>query len=81
MMDYNLIIGIACIVAVLMEVPIYQTLLEKLKIDVKPFNCPLCFAFWISLIPFMITTGEWFIFNSIVTGVLAELINKELNKS
>ena len=81
MMDYNLIIGIACIVAVLMEVPIYQTLLEKTGLDRKPFSCPLCFAFWISLIPFMITTHEWFIFNSIATGVLAELINKELNKS
>ena len=80
-MDYNLIIGIACIVAVLMEVPIYQTLLEKTGLNRKPFSCPLCFAFWISLIPFMITTGPWFIFNSIVTGVLAELINKELNKS
>ena len=81
MMDYNLIIGIACIVAVLMEVPIYQTLLEKTGLDRKPFSCPLCFAFWISLIPFMITTHEWFIFNSIATGVLAEPINKELNKS
>ena len=80
-MDYNLIIGIACIVAVLMEVPIYQTLLEKTGLNRKPFSCPLCFAFWISLIPFMITTHEWFIFNSIATGVLAELINKELNKS
>ena len=80
-MNFNLIIGIACMVAVLMEVPIYQRLLESLKIDVKPFNCPLCFAFWISLIPFMVTTGPWFIFNSIVTGVLAELINKELSKS
>tara|TARA_R110002124_G_scaffold35129_1_gene114581 strand:- start:309 stop:551 length:243 start_codon:yes stop_codon:yes gene_type:complete len=80
-MNYNLIIGIACMVAVLMEVPIYQRLLEKLKIDVKPFNCPLCFAFWISLIPFIVTTGPWFIFNSIVTGVLAELINSQLNRS
>ena len=81
MMNYNLIIGIACMVAVLMEVPIYQTLLEKLKIDFKPFNCPLCFTFWISLIPFLITTHEWFIFNSIAAAVLAELINKELNKT
>ena len=80
-MNFNLIIGIACCVAVLMELPIYQTLLEKLKIDVKPFNCPLCFAFWISLIPFIVTTGPWFIFNSIVTGVLAELINSQLNRS
>ena len=80
-MNFNLIIGIACMVAVLMEVPIYQRLLESLKIDVKPFNCPLCFAFWISLIPFMVTTGPWFIFNSIVTGVLAELINSQLNRS
>ena len=81
MMNFNLIIGIACMVAVLMEVPIYQTLLEKTGLDKKPFNCPLCFAFWISLIPFMVTTGPWFIFNSIVTGVLAELINSQLNRS
>mgnify|MGYP003633221725 FL=1 len=80
-MNFNLIIGIACAVAVLMEIPIYQTLLEKTGLDRKPFSCPLCFAFWISLIPFLITTHEWFIFNSICTGVLAELINKELSKS
>lgn len=80
-MNFNLIIGIACCVAVLMEVPIYQTFLEKTGLDKKPFNCPLCFAFWISLIPFLVTTHEWFIFNSIVTGVLAELINSQLNRS
>tara|TARA_R110002096_G_scaffold8418_2_gene35063 strand:- start:204 stop:446 length:243 start_codon:yes stop_codon:yes gene_type:complete len=80
-MNFNLIIGIACAVAVLMEIPIYQTLLEKTGLDRKPFSCPLCFAFWISLIPFLITTHEWFIFNAIATGVLAELINKELSKS
>lgn len=80
-MNYDLIIAFACLGAVIQEVPLYQRFLEALHIDVKPFNCPLCFTWWVSLIPFWYATGPYFIFNSIVTAVLAELINRQLNKS
>ena len=44
-MDYNIIIGVACFGAVLQTLPIWDQLLEKLHIDVKPFNCALCMTF------------------------------------
>ena len=80
-MDYNLILGIACFGAVLQEVPLWRMFLERLMIDVKPFNCALCFTFWISLGPFVITEGGMGIFSSIVTAVLADLINRQMNRS
>lgn len=80
-MNYNLIIAFAFTGALLQEVPLWNMLLDKLKIDIKPFNCALCFTFWMTLIPFYITTGSWFIFNSIVASVMADLINRQMNRS
>ena len=64
-MNFEIILGIACFGAVLQEVPLYQTLLERLKIDFKPFNCALCFTFWLSLPILVFTEGAVGIFNSI----------------
>ena len=79
-MNFEIILGIACFGAVLQEVPLYQTLLEKLKIDFKPFNCALCFTFWLSLRILIFTEGAVGIFNSITAAVLAELISRQLNR-
>jgi|14BtaG_2_1085337.scaffolds.fasta_scaffold43644_5 hypothetical protein len=79
-MNFEIILGIACFGAVLQEVPLYQTLLEKLKIDFKPFNCALCFTFWLSLPILIFTEGAVGIFNSITAAVLAELISRQLNR-
>ena len=80
-MDYNIIIGVACFGAILQTLSIWDELLQKLFIDVKPFNCALCMTFWSSLGPFIISEGAVGIFNSIITAVLAELIYKQLSKS
>lgn len=79
-MEYDLILGVACFGGVLQEVPLWQRFLEALHLDVKPFNCPLCLTFWVSLAPFIITEGPIGIFSSIVAAVLAELINIQLTK-
>ena len=80
-MDYNLILGIACFGAVLQELPLWRMFLERLMIDIKPFNCALCFTWWCSLIPFIYTEGVLGIFSSITAAVLADLINRQMNRS
>lgn len=80
-MNIELIIGIACLGAVWQEVPLWNTILDKLKLDRKPFNCALCWTFWLSLGPFYVSDGPMFIFSSIVSAVLADLINREMNRS
>ena len=80
-MNYDLIIAFAFTGALIQEIPLWNMLLEKLKIDVKPFNCALCFTFLMTLGPFYFTDGSWFIFNSIVASVLADLINRQMNRS
>lgn len=80
-MNFNLILILACFGAVLQELPIYNDLLERFKLDFKPFNCALCFTFWASIPVFWFTQGPEHIFNSIVAAVLADLINRQMNRS
>ena len=80
-MNFELVIGIACLGAVWQEVPLWNRFLEALMIDVKPFNCALCFTLWCSLIPFIYTEGALGIFSSITAAVLADLINRQMNRS
>lgn len=81
-MNFELIISLAFIGALIQEVPLYQKFLEKLYIDVKPFNCALCLTWWVSIVVFSFTMGPLLIFNIIghaaTTAVLAELINRKL---
>ena len=79
-MIFELIIGIACFGAVLQELPLWNTFLEKAGLDMKPFNCAMCFTFWISLGPLVITNGVVGIFNTITAAVLAELISRQFQK-
>ncbi len=81
-LNIDLIIMLAFFGALIQEIPLYQILLERLKLEMKPFNCALCLTFWSSLIVFFITDWDIFIFNNIghavITAVLAELINRKL---
>ena len=80
-MNYDLIIGLAFAGALIQEIPLYNRFLEALMIDVKPFNCALCFTFWMSLAPLIVSDGAFGIFSTIVTAVLADLINRQMNRS
>ncbi len=53
----ELIILIALFCNWLIENPAYHYVLNKLKLDVKPFNCLYCLSFWIALIA-IYTTGK-----------------------
>jgi|TARA_R110002153_G_scaffold62364_2_gene167753 hypothetical protein len=78
--DYNMIVAFAFAGALLQEIPLWNTILDKLGLDVKPFNCALCSTFWLTLGPFIYSTGISFIFNSIIAAVLADLINRQMNR-
>lgn len=78
--DYNLIVAFAFAGALLQEIPVWNTILKRFYIDVKPFNCALCFTFWMTLAPFWFSVGPSFIFNSIIAAVGADLINRQMNR-
>lgn len=78
--NYDLIFAFAFAGALIQEVPLWNRFLDAFSIDVKPFNCALCFTFWMSLGPAFISTGVFAIFNSIIAAVLADLINRQMNR-
>lgn len=81
-MNFETIIQLAAFGALIQEVPLYQKFLEAIYADRKPFNCPLCLTWWVSLVVFSFSLGPQFIFSIIghaaVTAILAELINRKL---
>lgn len=81
-MNFELVLQLAAFGALIQEVPLYQKFLEAFYLDRKPFNCPLCLTWWVSLPVFGFTMGPHFIFSiigySAITAVLAELINRKL---
>ena len=78
-MIYN-IIGIACAGAMLQNFDWYQHLLKATYLDVKPFNCTLCWTFWMTVLPNFGLYGVQGILYSFIEAVLAEFIDRQLNK-
>ncbi len=74
------IIGLACAGAVLQNFEWYQTILKAINLDVKPFNCTLCWTFWLTILPNITLHGFKGILYSFIESVLAELIDRQLNK-
>ena len=74
------ILGLACMGAMLQNFTLWQLFLETFKIDFKPFNCTLCWTFWITVIPNIIKYGSEGLLYSFIEAVLAELIDRQLQK-
>lgn len=74
------IIGYATLMVCLHQTEVYYIILNKLKINYKPFNCVLCSTFWFTLLTSIYSTGLDSIFLSTSAAVLAELLDKELHK-
>ena len=49
-------------------------------IDRRPFNCNLCLATWISIIPLVIGYGNLGFLLAPLTGVVSEIIYRLLNR-
>ena len=74
------ILGLACMGAMLQNFTYWQLFLETFKIDIKPFNCTLCWTFWITVIPNIINYGAPGLLYSFTEAVAAELIDRQLQK-
>jgi len=68
--------------ALLQYVPQWEWVLKKLRLNFKPFNCPLCFTFWGSLAYLSLTQNlemMEIIFIASGAALLAELLWRKLN--
>lgn len=74
------ILGIASMGAMLQNFKLWQDMLEGTFLNVKPFNCTLCWTFWMSVLPNIGIHGGKGIYISCIEAVAAELIDRQLNK-
>ena len=74
------ILGIASMGAMLQNFKLWQDMLEGTFLNVKPFNCTLCWTFWMSVLPNIDVHGPKGIYISCIEAVAAELIDRQLNK-
>ena len=80
-MNYSIIIiGAACLMNLIHRAQIYMTVLQKLKLDRKPFNCIMCSTFWYTLAFAAFTNPVECIFISSTAAIAAELIDIQLSK-
>lgn len=79
MMIYE-IAGLACMGAMLQNFTYWQIFLEAVDLERKPFNCTLCWTFWITVIPNLLAYGPKGFLYSCIEAVIAELIDRQLQK-
>lgn len=72
------ILSIACIGVMIQSFEFYQQLLQKLYLDTKPFNCTMCFTFWMSIGHTLYEYGIAGIGVSAIAAVTAEYIDQKL---
>ena len=74
------ILGTSSGVAITLSQDWFNTLLYKMRIDIKPFNCALCLTFWITLIYLMFhTTIEIALPTAFINALVAEFLYRKLN--
>lgn len=73
-------VGMACLVNLMHEAPLYHTVLDRFKINFKPFSCVMCSTFWYTFGFTVIPFGFESIFIGSIAAILAELINIQIHK-
>ena len=74
-----LMVGLATLIAIIQGQEWYELILNKLKINFKPFNCPLCLTYWLSFIQLTLWYG--FIFGLLVGAInalISEMIYRKI---
>jgi len=74
------ILGIASVMNLIHETPLYHRILKAASIDVKPFTCVLCSTFWVTLGFSVFEYGFTAILIAGITAIIAELINIQIHK-
>lgn len=54
----ELLILIALATNWLLVNPVYQYMLDRFNLNIKPFNCIYCMSFWLALIATVLVGGE-----------------------
>ncbi len=72
------IIGMASMTAMMMNFEPWSNFVDS-KLNFKPFNCTLCFTFWLTIGPNIMMHGPSGILFSALESVIAELIDRKLN--
>ena len=82
-MDFNeilTILGIASVMNLVHKAPLYHTVLQRLKLNRKPFSCVLCSTFWVTFGFCLISNPAESIFIAGIAAITAELINIAIHK-
>ena len=74
------ILGIACGGAILQNFEWWQDLLKATYLEMKPFNCTLCWTFWMTVLPNIGMYGFQGLLYSFIEAVAAELIDRQLQR-
>lgn len=75
------ILGTSSGVAILLSQDWFTTLLYRLRIDIKPFNCAMCLTYWITLIYLYYHTGtiEITLPASFINALIGEWLYRKIN--
>ena len=82
-MSFNeilIVLGMASVMNLVHKAPLYHTVLERLKLNRKPFSCCMCSTFWVTLGFTVISNGFESIFIAGIAAIAAELINIQIHK-
>jgi hypothetical protein len=73
------LLGIAAFMVLVMDTPLWDRAIRWLRIPFKPFTCPKCMAFWISLVYFQDKFSDplYTVFLSAITGAVAGIIDNQ----
>ena len=75
-----IVLGMASVMNLVHKAPLYHTVLERLKLDRKPFSCVMCSTFWCTLGFTMISNPAESIFIAGIAAIAAEIINIQIHK-
>jgi len=68
------ILGLACLAHIMVD------FFQYLEINFKPFNCNLCWGYWLSLFPMVIMYGGEGFLASAMCGVVSEVIYRVIQR-
>ena len=74
------ILGIASVMNLIHKAPLYYTVLERLKLDRKPFSCIMCSTFYVTLGFTLLSNPAESIFIAGIAAIVAEIINIQIHK-
>jgi len=68
------ILGLACLAHIMVD------FFQYLEINFKPFNCNLCWGWWLSMFPMVIMYGGEGFLGAAITGVVSEVIYRVIQR-